>query len=383
MSAEALRGQRLVAYLRAHRETLLTRWERRVRADAEVEPARTLSEPQLRDHLPGLLDALITCVENHCETGGKPVVRGRALGHSAPAIGHAHHRQRQGYTLAQALRELSWFRTVLIELCGERDGIDREHAVLIHAALDESMTTVAVEMERYAVDSRDQVLRVVSHDLRGPLSAVVMAAARLMSAEGLDALVRKRVDVIDRAAQRMTRLVNDLTDLGSIDAGTLRLDLQRVDPRALLDEAVESSGANDGDLGITIDVQVAELPMIRCDPGRFLQAIGNVLSNACKVVPPRTGRIVVSGFVRDEQVVIAIADNGPGIDVNELPRLFERFWRSPRASYDGTGLGLAIAKAIVEAHGGDIWAESSPAGATVSLALPMQLQRAPSNTSSS
>jgi signal transduction histidine kinase len=362
-----------VAFLRTHRELLLQRWEARVLADDVVVPAVRLTAQQLRDHLPGLVDAIIDGLSRHSENGGDATGRGQAIGHAAPAIQYAEHRHRRGYTLAEVLRELSILRIVLVDLCAEQTPAEPAQSVLMHAAIDEAMSTAAIEMERYAVEGRDHVLRVVSHDLRGPLSAVVMGAARLISIGGVDPMVHKRIESIERAAQRMSRLLNDLTDLGTIESGRLQLEVQFVEPRLLLEEASEhATCAGDSHPGVVIEVDAKDLPPVQCDPGRVLQAIANILNNACKVVSQTTGRIRVSAEVRGTALVVVVTDNGPGIAAEDVPHLFERFWRSARAPYVGPGIGLAIVRGIVEAHGGQVWAESAPGqGATISMSLPL------------
>jgi len=242
------------------------------------------------------------------------------------------------------------------------------------AALAADNARLYQEAQR-ALAQRDYVLAMVSHDLKSPLGAIVMAAAMILrrapegaAGEGL----RKHADVIHRSANRMDRLIRDLLDLATLQEG--RLPLRRALHRVaeIVDEAVASFGplAQQKGLGLRAEVCV-DLPEIHCDRDRILQVFSNLISNAIQVTPAG-GAVTVGCERRPEAVVLSVADTGPGIREEEQAHLFERFWRAADVGYSGTGLGLGISKALVEAHGGTIRVESRPGqGARFAFTLPI------------
>ncbi|MGK4002856.1 ATP-binding protein [Sorangium sp. So ce1036] len=226
-----------------------------------------------------------------------------------------------------------------------------------------------------AIELRDKVLATVSHDLRNPLSAIITATAvltRRAAARGEDRADAKAIEAIQRSAHRMDRLIHDLLDFASLRAGRLALSRKPQDPREIVREAVETfeplaleKGVR---LGATSDDDV---PLIPCDRDRMLQVLSNLLSNALKVTEPG-GAVSVRCERRAEHVVFSVADTGPGIPEDELPHLFERFWRGQRNGYKGTGLGLAIARELVVAHGGTLGVESRVGeGSTFRFTIPV------------
>jgi signal transduction histidine kinase len=131
--------------------------------------------------------------------------------------------------------------------------------------------------------------------------------------------------------------------------------------------------ADDG--GVTLELDVEEgLPPVLADAPRVAQVVGNLLGNALRFTP-RGGRVLVQARpARSDEVMVTVRDNGPGIPAEDLPHVFDRFWRTERAGHGAAGLGLSIAKAIVEAQGGSIWVESTPGtGAAFSFTLPIAL----------
>lgn len=221
------------------------------------------------------------------------------------------------------------------------------------------------------VVGRDEILAVVTHDLRAPLSAVITGAALLASeAEGGDpARIRQRAETIQRAAQHMARLVSDLTDLAHINAGRLAIDRQNEDPAAIVRDAVETLELVVRTRGGRLRSELApDLPEVSCDRQRLIQVISNLVGNATKV---GAHSITVAGTANRSEVRFSVADDGPGIPADDLPHMFERYFRGRNAGYKGTGLGLPIANGIVKAHGGRMWIESTPgAGSTFSFAIP-------------
>jgi PAS domain S-box-containing protein len=254
---------------------------------------------------------------------------------------------------------------VLAEGLALRGAIAIEHARLF-------------EQARQAVALRDQTLAIVSHDLRGPLGTIVMAAGMLGDPElAADPQMSKlAVGKIDLAATRMERMIGDLLDFASIEAGKLAIVTRPQDVAEILHEAVSSFEQAARQLDVKLTASSQAMPAVQCDRGRILQVIGNLVGNALKSV--KAGATVrLHAELHEGVAVWSVADTGPGIPHAEQRRLFERYWRSPDATYKGTGLGLAIAQGIVDAHGGTIWVNSDPGhGATFFFTVPLALAQA-------
>ena len=230
---------------------------------------------------------------------------------------------------------------------------------------------IAREEAEAAVRSRDEILAIVSHDLRNPLGTISMTAG-LLERETDEERRRVQVDIVRRAVAAMGRLIQDLLDVNQIESGRLSVSPQPVDARTLLDEARPGL-----DLQAAQNNQLLEWRsrgrrlMVNADHVRIAQVLTNLTGNAIKFTPTR-GSIVVDlqedgGFAR-----FCVSDTGPGIDEADLPRIFDRFWQSKdRPGRGGVGLGLAIAHGIVKAHGGRIWVTSKRGeGSTFCFTLP-------------
>jgi signal transduction histidine kinase len=216
---------------------------------------------------------------------------------------------------------------------------------------------------RRVVAARDEVLAIVSHDLRNPLSAVQLST-RLLGELGLDERGRKHVEMIQRAIRSMSRLIEDLLDAVSIDAGKLALDLRPVPVAAVMTEVRERNESTARDRGVELRVSGAppEAPdvVILCDRARVLQVFGKLIANA--VTFCRAGDAVsITCQVAGDAVEFSLADTGPGIDPGLVPHLFEPYWSAPPNIRRRIGLGLYIAKGIVERHGGRIRVDARPA----------------------
>lgn len=216
-----------------------------------------------------------------------------------------------------------------------------------------------------AVHTRDEVLAIVSHDLRNPLSAVSLGASLLKMNETISEEDREQLDAIEAAARRMDRLIADLLDVTRLEGGKrLPIEPAPLDPTELLREAEElfRSQAGAADVGIDCD-PVEPLPLVYADRHRVMQVMSNLIGNALKFTP-RGGSVIVRATPRDESVVFSVSDTGSGIPKENLNDIFSPYWQAKRAERLGAGLGLAIAKGIVEAHGGRIWVESEPGRGT-------------------
>jgi signal transduction histidine kinase len=224
----------------------------------------------------------------------------------------------------------------------------------------------ALRRAEEAVRLRDETLAVVSHDLRNPLNAVSLTANSLAKRAG-DAALKRQVELIERAAARMTRLIQDLLDSAAIAVGRLAIVRALYDPRDIVLEAVETGRA----LAAERDVElVAACPprgwRSRCDRERMLQVLSNLISNAIKA-SPEGANVSVTASVENDETVLAVRDRGPGIPPDEGAHVFERYWRGAGQQGEGAGLGLYIARGIVEAHDGRIWHTPADGGGVVFL----------------
>jgi PAS domain S-box-containing protein len=249
-------------------------------------------------------------------------------------------------------RHRAWERTLAEELA-RRVALAIDNLYLYHDA-------------RRAVRARDQVLAVVSHDLRNLLQPISAGADQILA--GLPPWVpgRRTVEVIRRAIDQMDHLIEELLDVARLDEGRLVLDREPVDPAELVAEAIESHQAAAERRRLTLEVAVeAGLPAVKADRHRLLRVLGNLLGNALKFTPGG-GTVTVGCEARPEgDVRFRVADTGPGIPEEDQRHLFDLFWQAAPESRGGAGLGLAIAKRIVEAHGGRLWVDSRPGEGSV------------------
>jgi signal transduction histidine kinase/DNA-binding response OmpR family regulator len=229
------------------------------------------------------------------------------------------------------------------------------------------------EQAQRAIRARQDLLAMVSHDLKNPLSAILMATTLLTKAGPTEefAAQKGRIEVIERSVNRMHRLLGDLLDIASIEAGHLSVEVHRCPVAALVSEAIELNGASAAQKQLQLErVLPGKELQIECDRDRVLQVFGNLIGNAIKFTP-NDGSIRVVAESRGEETLFSVSDSGPGIEPAELEHVFDRFWQAKKTARFGTGLGLTIAKALVEAHGGRIWAESALGkGATFFFTMP-------------
>ena len=225
-----------------------------------------------------------------------------------------------------------------------------------------------------ANQARDEVLGVVSHDLRNPISAIAMCARVLRHSEPTDASARNDLLLtISESTDWMNRLIQDLLDVANIERGQLSLERCSESPAAMVEQAIHMFSVEAADHGITLESSVeSDLPPVWADAARIVQVLGNLLRNAIKFTP-NGGRITVRAAHPDAFVAVSVSDTGTGIPVEAQRRVFDRYWHSSEgARRRGTGLGLSIAKGIIEAHGGRIWVESAPqSGSTFTFSLPI------------
>jgi signal transduction histidine kinase len=218
--------------------------------------------------------------------------------------------------------------------------------------------------------AREDLLATVSHDLRNPLNAVKLST-RTLARRLDDEKAKAPLARIDRAAERMSRLIDDLLDAAKIEVGAFRVAPRSEDAFALLESAAELFREVAAEKGIQL---VTPRPrsddLVLCERGLILRVLANLVGNAIKFSSAGSS-ISLGEEVLADGVMFSVADTGPGIPAEHLSHAFDRYWQQQGADRRGSGLGLYIAKGIVEAHGGRIWIESSPGrGTTVRFTIP-------------
>ncbi|MBV4477034.1 ATP-binding protein [Pseudomonas botevensis] len=221
-----------------------------------------------------------------------------------------------------------------------------------------------VRREQEAVRARDELVAVVSHDLRNPMTVISMLCGMMQKAFSSDGPHTSRristaIDTMQQAAGRMNTLLEDLLDTSKIDAGRYTIAPQRLDVAQMFEEAQSLLAplALDKDISISFDAD-PDLT-IHADPERLFQVLSNLVGNAIKFTP-RLGTVGVHARSVGDDIVFTVRDSGEGIPKEHLPHVFDRYWTVKEGNPTGTGLGLYITQGIVEAHGGRIVAESEP-----------------------
>ncbi|MEZ1315078.1 ATP-binding protein [Pseudomonas fluorescens] len=223
-----------------------------------------------------------------------------------------------------------------------------------------------VRREQDAVRARDDLVAVVSHDLRNPMTVISMLCGMMQKTFSSDGPHTSRrittaIDTMQQAAARMNILLEDLLDTSKIDAGRYTITPQKLDVRHMFEEAQTLLTPLALDKDISISFEADPDLSIHADPERLFQVLSNLVSNAIKFTP-RLGTVGVQATSVGNEIVFTVRDSGEGIPKENLPHVFERYWTVKDGNPTGTGLGLYITQGIVEAHGGRIVAESEPGG---------------------
>jgi PAS domain S-box-containing protein len=255
-----------------------------------------------------------------------------------------------------------------------RDVTERKQAEAERTRLLEREREARQEAEA-AIRIRDELLGIISHDLRNPLHTISLSAELLLRGGSSEERRTRQLEVILRSVKRMNRLVEDLLDLSKLHAGQkLAMEPGVQELSALVREACEDFRGQAEENSLRLDCEVpGEACEVWADRDRLLQVLSNLLGNALKFTP-EGGRILLRVEPLGSEVRVTVADTGQGILESDLGRLFEPYWQAERTARRGAGLGLPIAKAIVEEHGGRIWVESRPGeGSTFRFTVPAVL----------
>lgn len=241
-----------------------------------------------------------------------------------------------------------------------------------------------VERAELATLQRELVLASVSHDLRDPLNTIALVTKLLAEdfpATEFSSQLDRHVGALARATARMQRLVNDLLDVGALEAGHVRIDASAVLLENVLCDAMHALSPSANAKGVQLDISVEEKLRLRsqhiwCDPDRILQIFTNLGANAIKFTPPG-GRVRITA-ARDHDtdgtavIRFGVEDTGAGIAPHELSRVFDRYWQSQATAHLGAGLGLTIVKELVKAHRGSVWVHSDfGRGSTFTFTIPL------------
>ena len=240
-----------------------------------------------------------------------------------------------------------------------------------------ALILAALVSERWRTEvlrRREELLAMVSHDLRNPLTVIEMAAGLLekqLSPDERGGRAAKQVVAIRRSARRMGALIHDLLELASAEAGRLAIHAERHDAGAILTEAIEMMQPLAAKKELTLFTERPGEPlMVLCDRERILEVFSNLIGNAIKFVPERS-TVSITARASGNEARFSVSDAGPGIPPEQMSRIFDRFWQAKSSPWGGIGLGLAITKKLVEAHGKRIWVESrAGAGSTFHFSLP-------------
>ncbi|MCM2278923.1 MAG: PAS domain-containing sensor histidine kinase [Oligoflexia bacterium] len=243
-------------------------------------------------------------------------------------------------------------------------------------AAENERKRLAAELE-VSVRAREQVLAVVSHDLKNPLSAIRIAVDGLQQQSAGNVRMAGLVKVIRSSALRMERLIRDIVDLAAFEAGSLALERKQEDVNAIFEDArLEMQPlAERKSIRLSFDASGARNRSVVGERNRIYQVLSNLISNAIRHTPER-GAISVSAQLRGQEMRFEVRDTGPGIPPELVPHIFKRYQKGDSTQSGMAGLGLSIAKAITEAHGGRIGVETAPnAGAAFWFTIPAEPAR--------
>jgi signal transduction histidine kinase len=222
-----------------------------------------------------------------------------------------------------------------------------------------------------AVQARDRLLAVVSHELKNPLTAIGLQTQYLLRSEK-DPKRTTQIEAIQSFAQRMQGIINDLLDLDQIEGGRFAMKLVSEDPAQLVWESIRMMQPMASNKGVTLTSQLAGgKHFVHADRLRISQVISNLVGNAIKFTA-KGGVVSVQLRFTDDQAEFSVSDNGPGMAPEQLPRAFDRYWQDNKTAHLGSGLGLSVSKGLVDLHGGTIRIESALGqGTTVCFTLPL------------
>jgi signal transduction histidine kinase/ActR/RegA family two-component response regulator len=365
------------AHLRASKESVMQRWLAAVRGDpAHIPSATSLPEPQLRDHIPDLLDELV-----------KAVADGSTRGVEGEAREHGRQRWGDGFDISELLREHTLLRELLMEVVDayahETPGLSSGEAIearrCLRSVLDRSVQGAVAQFHREAMleqhrlqqelktanEEKDRFLAMLAHELRNPLAPILTTVQTLQRLGTSDPRLERAHQTIERQARHQARLIDDLLDASRITHGKIELRLDTLDVVTVVQHAVDAClpAIKAGGKELHIELPEAPLP-VRADLMRLEQVVGNLLSNAERYTDPG-GELWIAATREGNEAVIRVQDTGIGISAEMLPRIFDLFAQADTSLHrarGGLGIGLAVVKSLVERHQGTVEAHSAGPG---------------------
>ena len=291
---------------------------------------------------------------------GEPLRLARLQDHPASGGVPAAHPAMQAFLGTPIIREGRSIGNLYLANKPQREGFTPEDQAIVgllagHAAI--AIENARLYDERQAaVRAREEVIAVVAHDLKSPLSAIDLRAT-LLGRTQTDPNVVAQARSVRRSVAMMQRMIRGLLDGASLATGQLRLEIGAHDFRELVDDVVEVLTPIASDREVRLEVRIPALAPRRFDRERLLQTVYNLAGNAVKFTPAG-GSVVIDAVPRDDELEVSVSDTGTGIAPDAIPRIFDRYFTTAKG-HEGTGLGLYIAKGIITAHGGRIWVDST------------------------
>ena len=344
--------------------------EEREKADREITASRVAIEKDadaVIEHARDNADAVLDAAREKSD-GTIPHVMQAAIANDREAEDKALHEERAAADRSVRREREARARLLLRLLPLEREATD-QYLLTERARSDDALAT------------RDDFLGMVSHDLRDLLNGILMSSQFLtqkLEKYGDSEQLLVETARIQRCGMRMNRLIGDLVDVASIDAGKLAMQAVQGDVASLVGEAVDALQVAASAKGVSLEAQDVQEPCLAdFDHDRMLQVLANLIANSIKFTP-KGGNIRVQWERKGETLAFCVGDTGDGIPVAMLEAVFERFWQVGKNDRRGLGLGLYISRCIVEAHGGNIRAESSPGkGTRMLFTLPVSTKQNP------
>jgi signal transduction histidine kinase len=392
-------------YLLARREDIIGQWLQAVEQNPEISSSHHLKYKELVDHLPRLCQDLAELLKSPQSNQNRSEV-------SRAARVHGEYRWRQGYRLEEVIREASIIRRILFQNwldayareVPEFEGETRRTAEnIIHHAVEDVIADSAeqfveeqqkstshlnsqladalaeVRQQKAAADAannaKDRFLAMLSHELRTPLNPILLWANSTLEEEQLAPSLKEGIQMVRRNVELEASLIDDLLDVARITGGKLQLHLQLSDAATLIRDALEMVKSESVRKHLEMRVELsATNHRVIVDRARIQQVFWNVLKNAQKFTPEH-GTISIRSFNQgEERLLFEITDSGKGIEPDLLPKIFDAFQQGV-APAEGLGLGLAISRAIIQNHGGKIYASSKGRGSGATFTIELKTAR--------
>ena len=272
-----------------------------------------------------------------------------AVGHRVPAIALpllTDHTPIGALIILQGKRKLTSLALERLQTMADMSAVSIRRAMML-------------ERIEHALHTREELQRVLAHDLRNPLNTISMAASSLGHSPELRQSEHRLVQIIQRSTSRLNRLIQDLMDSAVIERhGEFLLNPIELPTQNLAEEVYEITKIHAKAKTVAVHCDIQGNATICVDRDRLLQVLGNLIDNAIKFTP-EGGTVTLKSEVADKEVFFSVSDTGPGIPESDRNRIFEPYWQASATAHLGAGLGLSIAKQIVEQHGGKIWVESA------------------------